>query len=457
MNTTLFPVRTLIIGLSFFLAHTLLSAETAAKNGALKKYVNKPDNSYSYKLVKQARIGDCKVLIYTMTSQTWQGIKWEHWLSILIPDNVHPGDKGVLLIAGGADKKNNPPSAESTEARLFSLLASQSGAVIAILQNVPNQPLFANFYEDDIIAHSYVKFLDGGDDDWPLLLPMVKSAVRAMDTIEEISEKNHQHKIGKFIVTGASKRGWTTWLTAATDDRVCAIAPMVIDMLNTEAQMKQQLETYGKFSDKIEPYTKRNIQSRMKTPRGKELMSIVDPYSYRDQLTLPKLILLGSNDPFWTVDAANHYFDDLKGTKHLVYAPNTGHSLMGALPIAPTLLNFIKATLDDKTLPTLNWNWASNGKLTVDWKIEGAKAQLWHAHSDTRDFRESRWTATPLVVEDAHCEAEVIASGKGWDAWFVQVDFPDKGSMWDAYSLSTQIKVLPKHFPFPLKTNEKIR
>ena len=38
-----------------------------------------------------------------------------------------------------------------------------------------------------------------------------------MDMVEQIIEKNHGHKIEKWALSGASKRGWTAWLTAAVD------------------------------------------------------------------------------------------------------------------------------------------------------------------------------------------------------------------------------------------------
>ena len=74
---------------------------------------------------------------------------------------------------------------------------------------------------------------------------MVKSAVRAMDATQEAMKKEWGLDVETFTVTGASKRGWTTWLTGAVDDRAVAIAPMVIDMLNMSPHTKLQRASFG--------------------------------------------------------------------------------------------------------------------------------------------------------------------------------------------------------------------
>jgi PhoPQ-activated pathogenicity-related protein len=98
--------------------------------------------------------------------------------------------------------------------------------------------------EDEIIAYTWDKFLKGGDDQWPLRLPMTKAAVRALDTITSFCAREGLTLDG-FVVAGASKRGWTTWATAAVDRRVVAIVPMVIDMLNIVPSFKHHLAVYG--------------------------------------------------------------------------------------------------------------------------------------------------------------------------------------------------------------------
>ena len=107
---------------------------------------------------------------------------------------------------------------------------------------VPNQPLVLNSdgkprSEDDLLAYGWVKFMDTGDPLWIPRLPMVKSAVRAMDTVTALlaSEQGGKADVKTFVVAGGSKRGWTTWLTGAVDKRVVAIVPIVIDVVNVQA------------------------------------------------------------------------------------------------------------------------------------------------------------------------------------------------------------------------------
>jgi PhoPQ-activated pathogenicity-related protein len=83
--------------------------------------------------------------------------------------------------------------------------------------------------EDELITYTWDKFMKTGDETWPARLPMTKSAVRAMDTITLFlgSEEGGGLPIDSFYVAGGSKRGWTTWTTAAVDPRVIAISPIV--------------------------------------------------------------------------------------------------------------------------------------------------------------------------------------------------------------------------------------
>lgn len=275
----------------------------AAQNGeeVLAEYVSRNDDSYGWQVRQRMRLGTSDCFELTLTSQTWKGIPWKHRLFLIVPDGVRERSDALLVIAGGRWKPRDaeplgpeePPSYPK-EAMLLAGFAQQLGAPIAVLLNVPQQPIFDGRTEDEVIAYTFDQYLETGDTDWPLLLPMVKSAVRAMDALQAFASEDLSLQIDRFTVSGASKRGWTTWLTAAVDDRVMAQAPMVIDMLNMEEQFPHQLDAWGGFSERIEVYTDIDLQSRIESPRGDILQQITDPYRYRETLTQPKMIVLGT-------------------------------------------------------------------------------------------------------------------------------------------------------------------
>ena len=169
--------------------------------------------------------------------------------------------------------------------------------------------------EDALIAYTFDNYLESGETDWPLLLPMVKSAVRAMDAIQAFSAERWQTPVASFTVAGASKRGWTSWLTAAVDPRVSSVAPIAIDMLNVPAQIELQRATFGGLSDQVQDYVAIDLPGRIATERGRTLMAMVDPYQYRADLTPPKLILLGTNDRYSAARCAQALLARAPGTQ----------------------------------------------------------------------------------------------------------------------------------------------
>jgi PhoPQ-activated pathogenicity-related protein len=420
----------------------LLMLVAGAAHADLDAYVKAPDDSYTYTVVEQRELDQARAYVVKMTSQTWRGIPWWHWMTVVVPTTLSHPDTALLLVDGGNNRDPEKVPGMGTEVQVLARVATQTGSVTARVGQVPNQPLMGDRYEDALIAYTYDKYLTTGEEDWPLLFPMVKSAAAAMTTVQRLVEAKREAKIAGFVLTGGSKRGWTSWLAAAADARVKAIAPFVIDTLNMVPQSEHQMKTYGGYSEQVADYTEYRMQERTPTPEGQRLLKMVDPYAYRDRLTLPKMIVLGANDPYWTVDAANFYFDDLPGEKHLYYQANTGHdtSLQGV----STLSHFYDSVVKGQPFPKVSWSQASPNELEVTWSAAGGKALLWTATSPNRDFRPSTWSSQPLEGE-GKVVATVPTPETGWVAYYVEVQFP--GHLGMPFGSTSKMTVLPETFP----------
>ncbi len=353
----------------------------------------------------------------------------------------------MLVISGGTTESRG----DSTARLLATTLASQLQALIAILFAVPNQPLFDGLTEDDLIAHTFVKVLETGDKEWACLLPMTKSAVRAMDAVQQFAERELNTKVTGFMVTGASKRGWTTWLTAVADPkRVKGIAPIVYDNLNIPAQMRHQREVFGGYSEQIREYVERGLTDLVvaEGEMVRPLVELVDPYFYREHLTMPKLIINGTNDRYWALDAATFYFYDLPGEKHILYVPNAGHGLEGGLDrVLRTLSAFFHRVAGRIKLPELKWQWQGSEKdafvLSVTSAPAPKEALVWTAQAPTKDFRDAQWSSQPAPVTDISFQHKyrLEAPEQGYRAAFMELVYEVDGR---TFSLCTTVRIVGK-------------
>ena len=421
--------------------------KVAAIPADLKDYVERSEPESKWELVSKSSLGVCDFWHIKLKSQVWQGIAWEHDLLIFVPQGITHGDKMLLINNGG---KFDPKKMD--RAMLGVMLAQRVKAPVAVLLGIPNQPLFNNLREDHLIAETFVRYLDTGDSTWPLLFPMVKSVVKSMDALQEFSRQTWQKPVEKFVITGASKRGWTTWLTAAVDERVMAIAPMVIDVVNISEQLPHQTEAFGKPSEQIHPYTARGLVPLPDTERARRLWTMVDPWTYRSAFTMPKMIVLGNNDRYWTTDALNLYWDGLPGEKYISYTPNAGHNLTEIGPdgkkgspmrSVDNVAAFVRQQFQQKPLPKLTWQHDDTAdgqlQLTVSSDVKPKKANLWYATADSRDFRDARWQSRPVEMGDGgrihltHPYPET-----GYVAYYVDLGYDvDEITLW----LCTQLRI----------------
>jgi PhoPQ-activated pathogenicity-related protein len=427
----------------------LVSASFAADEmtGPLKEYVNRPDESFAWSKRREGKLAGGDYAELALTSQTWRGTAWRHQLFVFRPAQVDGGSQAILLIGGGRWREElaGPPAEGENLPREAQLIATAAAALkcpVAVLLHVPHQPILGGLVEDEAISYTFDQYLKTKDPDWPLLLPMVKSAVRGMDAVQQHGRQEWSLEIKHFTLTGASKRGWTTWLTSAVDPRVTALMPMVIDVLNMTPQMKHQIQTWGKFSEQIQDYTERGIQDRVGTPAGEQLNQIVDPYSYRQSLVQPKLIMLGTNDRYWPLDALNLYWDGLSGEKYVCYVPNNGHGLKDLARVVGGLTALHARAAGKLELPKLQWKLQPNeNKLALEVKssIKPTQVSAWIAKAPTKDFREAVWQSQPAAARDGGYQYELDYPSSGYAAMFGEAMFEGLSM---PYYLSTNVRIV---------------
>lgn len=333
---------------------------------------------------------------FRLTSQTWQGVEWKHDLVLVRPARLARSNAAILVATGDRSAQDLPEAKR---------LADAAGLPVAVLFNVPNQPLFDGKREDGLIAHTFQRYLETADRSWPLLFPMTRSVIAAMDALERHS-RGSANPLRRFVVAGASKRGWTAWLAGASEDRrIAGIVPQVFDNLNFAKQLPHQLDLWGRYSPMIGDYTSRNLPDSLATPEGQKLAAMVDPYSYRSLVKVPTLMVHGANDPYWAVDALSLYWSDLSQPKWAVIVPNAGHGAATTEMAEAATAFFARSCVGGAKMPGLKWRLqvGAGGEVraTVEASPRPTRVRIWSASSSSRDFAQSKFGVVATAEGDA--------------------------------------------------------
>jgi len=438
--------------------------EDTAESNPFEEFLSEVHPSYSYKLEESFEEENFNAYVLRMVSQEWLSedeadqTEWWHWVTIVVPDTVehHTG----LLWIGGGSTDTKP---EETLNPLVVEAALATNSVATHLHNVPFQPIsfkndsaFDERSEDEIISFGWRKFLEGGADpedaEWLARLPMTAAAQRAMDTVTDFTESRNIAEVDSFVVGGASKRGWTTWTTAIFDDRVIAITPAVIDLLNLSPSFMHHWRAYGEWSPAIEDYENEYIMDWQFTEEYETMTRWIDPYSYLDRLTMPKYLINAASDEFFLPDSWQFYWSDLEGEKHLRYVPNTGHDI-GETDAPASLISFYDMILNKNPRPEFNWTADSTGfDIKLDPDNLPDELLLWNAQNpEARDFRlyviDRIWVAKPVdIPEDGIVNVDITTPEEGFSAWFLEATYSSENEL--PFKTTTGVVVTPDRYPF---------
>ena len=439
----------------------ILSGCTSPHNNHMKDYVTKADPAFRYEVAETFNGEGWTEHRVKMVSGTWltkQEVnhpEWWHWVTIVVPNEVTETE-ALMVIGGGSTEDEKPQAANE----LLVQAAVGTKSIIAEISNIPFQPLnYVNDekddrFEDDLIAYGWRQYLEGGakdeDVEWLAHIPMTRAVVRAMDVVQEIS-MDLSKPVDSFVVAGASKRGWATWTTAIVDERVIAIIPVVIDMLNVESSFNHHWRCYGAWSPAINDYINEGIMDWTGSKEYARLLELVEPYSFIDQLTLPKFLINATGDEFFITDSWQFYWDDLVGDKYIQYVPNANHGLNGTYNLG-SLVAFYNAVITESAIPKVDWSVSADSIYLEVLSDVDYKVTKWEAvNENARDFRVPVigrvWKDSELSKTSNNQYAiHFPAPENGYKAGMLEIVF-DSGTE-VPFTFTTGTVVTPNTYPF---------
>jgi len=428
----------------------------------LKAYVETEDKAFRYEIVETVQAESWTEYRIYMVSGTWltqeevDETEWWHWLTMVVPDEIRETES--LMYIGEGWRGDTIPIAANEE---MIRAALATGSVVSHLSNIPFQPIdfkgdtVDGVFEDDLIAFAWLQFIEGGATEdlfmWLPRFPMTRAVVRAMDVVQEICKSNHQEVDG-FFVTGASKRGWTTWDVAAADERVIGIAPVVIDLLNIIPSFHHHWQCYGEWAPAIDPYVNLGIMNWMETDEFLAMLKLVEPYQFLDRLTMPKLLINATCDEFFVTDSWKFYWKDLQGKNYLQYVPNVGHGLFGSY-LPENLVSFYHSTITGTEIPDFKWH-IKNDTIYAEADPESNyQIRLWEVvNTSARDFKsyvvgEEAWKMEAMEIsENGSYTVPVTAPESGYKGTLLEIVF-NPGSEFPL-TLTTGTLITPDSYPF---------
>eukprot|EP00908_Phaeocystis_cordata_P015448 Transcript_26603.p1 GENE.Transcript_26603~~Transcript_26603.p1 ORF type:complete len:529 (-),score=185.38 Transcript_26603:1381-2967(-) len=417
---------------------------------ALDGYVGKQDPNFKWhdtNVVVKFPLLRAEAHILNVTSQQWlttaqavgpNGALWTHQVAVVLPKTRAANGTAVAVMTGGCNEgPPKPPPHDDEYLLLAATVADLTGAVAIVIYQIPNchivypsDPSRKARSEDAMIAWAWRQFVEDPTHDprWLPRLPMVKAGFACMLAAEQFvagratAVEGADAPIDGWVVSGASKRGWTSWMVGAvaaggTCDwcpKVVGLVPLVpiVPFLNHSVHLQRR--SLGGFTFAFIDYLQAGVLKSFDTPTFQQALAIIDPSYYAFRLgSLPKLSVVSSDDEFMQLDWTQHGWATLPGETHLLVAPNSEHSLASAVPeVVESIAAFVASlAAGEPAAARPRFSFArdnSTGGLTVQVPAGAArpsKARLRFAETISTTRRDFRWVrAANASLPGDECE-----------------------------------------------------
>lgn len=423
-----------------------------------------------YQLVKKETFSGVAVQTYSLVSQKWSPADcvvppiWQHDVKIFIPNSAYQHNAVVLVddIFGQREEANVSTTISPVTVSNLVTLAHSTNSIVIFINNIPKRDLLFKIDEkwcgakdsDEHVAYSWALFLDNAKKFslMPLQLPMTAAISQVMTLAEQELE---QWNIHHFIVVGTSKRGWAAWLSSIVDERIVALVPFGVDILNTRRSLDHIYQSFGNnWPIAFYPYYKNDIDKAKDSPNFLKLMQLIDPLeyfneTYKDRFYISKYIVNASGDDFYVPDNTAFYYNTLPGNNALRIIPNCDHFGIANFT-TQSLSTFVTRFQQAIPLPEVASTLIEEGHtqtLRITFSERPEIVILWTAVNPTcRDFRYAygvQYAPELLTLPPGKKELSVSFENPtaGWKATFIEAIFKD------GFIATTPVYISPKAYP----------
>lgn len=426
----------------------------------LSGFVKDYDANYKFEVLEEKQGEGYKAYILDFTSQSWHPEKtvppvWRHWLTVIVPKQ-RVKDTGMLVLTDGFSTLEAPMSEIPP---YFISLAVSSKSVVSILEGFPRDkvgiyktPAQMIYMEpSEFVSWSLKQYFETHEVSWIVFCPLVKTVVRAMDAVQELLIKNLRSEIPlKEFVLCADTPFFISWLVPAIDNRVIGLVSINSTAFHLEQQIKRMFMDEINFPDFFAEMDDAGLLPLLETEDGENLLKVIDPYYYRENLKIPKLIISLNNNQWKDVIAlSEQVISEIPDPVNWLICPQLRLSREYAFLPQQTLYNFsapmnvnlriydfkdtiqvfYQRLLGQRDMPIFEWEFSSKGDCQIKVSEEIIECRAWYCSNNKRGdllSPENKDWKYKILSESAEgvYRATVPVQSQQYTAIFVEVIFP---------------------------------
>lgn len=219
-----------------------------------------------------------------------------------------------------------------------------------------------------------------------------------------------------------------------------------------------------------------NITTQFDSQGTKALEAIVDPVSYIDRFTMPKLVIDATGDEFFMPDDDSVWWTDMPEPKKRLMVQNAEHSLAtGLFEVLDSVVSWTAGFIAGVKEPSMAWTISADGSnITLTTDTVPSQVNMWIGHTTSKTQRDFRlitgqnpckgivvsgkclnlyfWNKKSLAPSAGNpyefvASVDIPAAGEGWTGFLIEAQF--NSSFSTPYMFTTQASLVPHSLPFP--------